>query len=173
MTFIFLYWKYIAAAVILATLVGAYNIRVNGLIDTAVTKAVTENNKSWQAAEKKAIAKAESDARATEATHAKALEAVGMKYQKEIINAKTQRDKDVAAARSGALRLHDNAASSSTCNDPKAAIPAAGSDAPKGADLSKSAVEFLLTLADDADAIVTQLGACQAVILSDRKELLP
>jgi prophage endopeptidase len=171
MTFILLYWKYIAAALIVAALVGYYNVHVHGLIKAAEVKAVTENNQSWQAAEKKAIKASEEAARATEQAHAKALDIVKTNYAKETANAKTQRDKDVAAAHSGALRLRDNAASSGVCNDSKAATTTGGSDAPKGADLSPAAAEFLLALADDADAVVRQLSACQQIINSDRKEL--
>lgn len=171
MTFFLLYWKYIAAAAAIALLTVAYNVHVDGLIDDAVTAAVTENNGKWQDSEQKAIVASRAKAAEIEENHRKELAAQAAKYEKERADDKAKHDKDIAAVRSGAIRLRDAAATcASAGNDPKPSTAPSGSDGPKGADLSGSASEFLLSLANEADDVVKQLTACQQVILSDRKE---
>ncbi len=171
MPFLLLYWKYLVAAAIVATLAVAYNWHVDKLIDTAVTKAVTERDGEWRKSEAKAIADADSRARAVEAKHAQDLQQLRGRYQRDIANAKVQHDKDVASANSGDLQLRIPAALCGSSGDgAKVAGSSSGSDGPETIQLPPTLTGDLFALADDADAIADQLTACQAVITSDRKE---
>lgn len=171
MTFFLLYWKYIAAAAAIALLTVAYNVHVDGLIDDAVTAAVTENNGKWQDSEQKAIAKARTEAKAKEDAHAADLKTIGTQHAKELANAKLKHDKDVADAVSGALSLRIPAPACAGSGDLSGspAAPAAG-DAAATVELPRSLTSDLFSFANDADAVADQLTACQQVILSDRKE---
>ena len=112
----------------------------------------------------------EKQARKTEQDQAKVIAAISTDYQEQIRNANTIHSADIAAVRSGLIRLRDHSASKNTCPDRVPETPSAprGRDGQEGADLSKPATEFLLGLARDADDIARQLAACQAVIVSDR-----
>jgi len=162
--------KAIAAAIVVAALVIGYNFHVHSLVSAAEVKATTTCNANWQDAEKKAIDASEAKARETEAGHAKALALLQTSYQKEIADAKSQRDKDVAAARSGALKLRFAASSPGASDDSKGPGSPVGSDAAAPIELPPAIAGDLFALADDADATADQLRACQAVIISDRKE---
>lgn len=168
--FVTAYWKPLLAAIVIGLLTLLYNVHVNGLIKTAVDKAVVENNQAWQKSEQAAIAKAQSEAQATAEAHQKDLADIAAKHQKDLANAKLQHDKDVADARSGALRLRLAVASCAGSSSVQApAGPASGGNDPSSAELSSEATGALYSLADDADAVSSQLSACQQVILSDRK----
>jgi len=133
---------------------------------------------AWQAKDNVELAAAnakilqmETDARASEQAHAQTQSDISTDYERKLQDAQTQRQKDIAAARSGALRLRDPGASAQqSCGGSAGqdAASASGRDGAAEPGLSGPAAEFLLSEADRADAIVQQLGACQAVILADR-----
>jgi prophage endopeptidase len=108
-------------------------------------------------------------ARASEQSHSVAQAAISTTYQKDLQNAEIRRQKDIAAARTGALRLFDPGAQGACAGGASQdATSAGGRDGGPDTGLSSQSVEFLLTEADRADGIARQLGACQAVIVSDR-----
>ena len=162
---------------IIAILLAVAGAFAGGEFDGRKTGAQSERT-AWQTKDNAELAAAnakilqmEATARASEQAHAQAQADISTTYQKELQNAQAQRQKDVAAARSGALRLRDpGAITQQTCGGAagQAATGASGRDGPADPGLSPSATEFLLTQADRSDAIVRQLGACQAVILADR-----
>lgn len=115
------------------------------------------------------ILKLEKDARASEHEHAEALAAIGAAHEADLETRKVQHAADLDAVRRGAFKLRDPGASA--CPD-RGAAPAAPAgpgvgDGPPQGGLSLAATEFLLGFADDADAVVEQLGSCQAVVRVD------
>lgn len=116
------------------------------------------------------IRKLEEAARETEQAHALMLSTIAMKHEKEIADAATQKDADVAAARSGriVLRIPATCKSPNGGSGPKTAAGPGVGDGGATTELPREIAGNLLALADDADAVVRQLAACQAVVLSDR-----
>lgn len=112
----------------------------------------------------------EEGARKLEREHAQRLADISAKFEKDKANAAAQKERDIAAARAGALSLRIP----SPCKDPGGsdggAAPASPGerDGAKTTELPRAVTEFLLGFADDADEVVDQLTACQAVISSDR-----
>lgn len=141
-----------------------------------------DTNAAWQSRENTTLQKAnarivelEEDARRREATHAQDMAAAAAQYQKEKAHVEADRDRTIADLRSGALRLRiPIAAACAGTVGGTAAAPGAGagrSDDPTTAELSAAAAEFLVGLAAEADAVVNQLTACQAVVIADRKAI--
>lgn len=136
-----------------------------------------EERVEWQAKDNEELRLANAEitrlndkARADERAHATRLDAVSTQYQKEMKNAKAQRDRDVADARTGALRLQFNTGrvnpGGSEAGDP-AATPGR-CDGGTTAELPREVVADLFSLVNDADEVTKQLTACQAVVRSDR-----
>ena len=102
-----------------------------------------------------------------EATHQAEMAVIGADYEKALQDSNDQRARDVAAARDGSIRLRVAAACPAR-GSPAAQTAAspAGSDAPGTAELPGPVAADLLGLADDADAVVRKLTACQAVAQS-------
>ena len=122
-----------------------------------------------------AIQAAQTAARAREQQYAAGLTTISTTYQEALTHAQTQHTSDLAAIRSGALRLRVQypAAASVRSGDSSASTTAAtsgGRDGSQGTDLPGSVAVDLLALADDADNIARQLAACQAVIVQDRAQ---
>lgn len=149
------------------------------------TAGHTAERAAWQAKETSEIKSAaartlelEVAARATEKRHADALAEISTDYERKIKNAKTQRDRDVAAALSGALglRLPSSMQAGGSATGSLAAATG-GRDGgasgqlpePPAATLPPDLAAGLLGLADDADQVAQQLAACQAVVISDRR----
>lgn len=133
---------------------------------------------NWQTRESKELRDAnnkitmlQEQARQKEADHAQALSDISSNYQKELNDANKQNKALTDAVRSGELRLRDNNAS---CQSADGSYPGtvgtstSGRDGRAGTELSREAAEFLLILTEEADAVVRQLNACQAVIKEDR-----
>jgi len=95
------------------------------------------------------------------------------KYTEELNNAKLETENALAAVAAGELRLRNrftcNSAASASgagvATSPGASVDNAGE---KGG-LQGTDAAFLVRLASEADAVVTQLRACQAVIAGDRQ----
>lgn len=123
----------------------------------------------------RAILRLTENARTAERAHGEAVAAIATHYEKELHDAKTQRERDRALLRTGGLRLRDPAAPGLGACDGTAAAPgtAAGLDHGRApGQLSDAAAEFLLDLAGDADAVARQLAACQRVVIEDRRSLV-
>jgi prophage endopeptidase len=69
------------------------------------------------------------------------------------------------------VRLRDPHATKQACGDsaPAATPGVVRDNGSAGAELSQKAAAFLRQLASEADAVVLQLQACQAVLISERK----
>jgi prophage endopeptidase len=114
------------------------------------------------------ILKLTNEARATETRHAADLVAIATRYEKEKTRVLKQTQADVAAVRAGTLVLRDpgRTARQDPGRDPGGATATAASvgDGAAGSQLSSTSAEFLLELANEADAVVVQLTAAQEVI---------
>lgn len=108
--------------------------------------------------------------RKSEQDHKAALAAVGATYEKNLAAAKTRRDRDMADARSGSLRLSIPASCAGADGSATSAAGAApgGGNGPARTELPREVTANLLALANDADDLARQLAACQQVIQSDR-----
>jgi hypothetical protein len=132
----------------------------------------------WQARENEQLTTANAKimelqeaARAEERAKAQAVAAISEKYEKEKIDAAAQKARDIAAARAGALSLRIPAPSCPGAGggETGAAPAAAGErDGRAPGELPREVTANLLALADDADEVVQQLSACQAVVRADR-----
>jgi hypothetical protein len=162
---------------IIAALCVAVAAFISGEYDGRARGATAERS-AWQTKQVGELSLANAEiksleeaARASEQAHTQALADISTNHEREVQDAEVQRKKDIAAARSGALRLRDpgaTAVQSCASSTPQTAASASGRDDGSGGGLSGIAAEFLLTQADRADAIVRQLAACQAVIKADR-----
>lgn len=109
--------------------------------------------------------------RAKEKAQAQAIAAVSKKYQTRLANVETQKLADAAAIDARTLVLRDPSSPGvQSCGSGAtgAAAGPGGRDGPEGSELSLPASRFLLALANEADGVVNQLTACQAVVEADR-----
>jgi len=113
----------------------------------------------------------EEEARSEEQRHAISLANISSEFQKDLADAKVTKERDLAAARAGALSLRIP----SPCKGPSGGEPAetaagtGGRNAAEGTELPREITAGLFELADDADEVVRQLTACQKVVADDRK----
>jgi hypothetical protein len=96
-----------------------------------------------------------------------ALSQIDQTYQDKLHEQDALHARDLAAVRTGALRLRDRAAKCPV--EVQSGASTGSGDGEAGAELSVAATEFLLGEADRADRLVHQLDACQAVVEADRK----
>lgn len=128
-----------------------------------------KENKELAAANAK-ILKLEQDARNAEHAHAAAVDLISTTLQGQTDAAKAETERLRTAARIGAFRLRDPSGKNACGSATGSAAAAPGQrDGQAGSDLSGAASEFLLGLTGEADEVVRQLVACQAVIIDDRK----
>lgn len=107
-------------------------------------------------------------AREQEQAYAAAQIAASQKYQQEIKNVATQKDRVIADLRAGAIRLRDPGRQYPTGENvlPATAAAASGCDGAAGGELSQPLSEFLVAAFSEADAITHQLTACQLDLLA-------
>ncbi|BCB28409.1 hypothetical protein SKTS_32950 [Sulfurimicrobium lacus] len=168
--------KWLAAVALIAAVVAAfyaYGQQQFGL-------GMTSERATWLARENGALTKAngrikelEEQARTREHEHAQDMAVASAKYQEDLKHEKAAKDRVIADLRRGDLRLRIPV----TCPVPAAGdrtaalgTGPAGRDGETRAELSVEASEFLVGLASEADEVVHQLTACQAVVNADRKQ---
>lgn len=105
----------------------------------------------------------EQAARAAEQQHAQALVAIDAQYQENERHAQLENNRLRAQLRTGTVRLSVPVVAGS-CNLPSDDSASGLRDSSPRAELSAEAADDLVALADDADAVVRQLTACQAVV---------
>ena len=113
----------------------------------------------------------ERSARAAEQQHAQTLATIDAKYQENERNAQLETDRLRAQLRAGTVRLSVPVVAGS-CSLSAAGSGAGSSDGAARADIQPAAADDLVALAADADAVVRQLSACQAVVRADRDEFV-
>lgn len=107
-----------------------------------------------------------------EQQHAIDMAAIDNAYQQEIIKRETISNRTIADLRGNVVRLRDKF--TCACDSDSAAGTATPGTAPGIRDAAASLnlraadAEFLVRLADEADAVADQLKQCQAVVQSDR-----
>jgi hypothetical protein len=159
-----------------------------GIDKRGFDRGVSQTTTKWQA--QAAQDKAEYDKKKSELEEkalqkerawSELLAGIDSRHQKEIRDAETRRRNDIAAARSGSIKLRDPGATECRpagggAGSAVAAAPGVGDAKERGelpreapSFLSARATEFLIDLANEADEVVAQLGQCQAVVEADRK----
>lgn len=154
---------------------------------TGKTDGRTHERAAWMERENTELAAANakilelnSAARTKEAEHAAAVNLISTTYEGERNAARKETGRLIARARAGDVRLRDPAAGREKPCASGAVTPAPGPgerDGGKGADvpttaagvLSGEASAFLVALTGEADEVVIQLTACQAVVTDDRR----
>lgn len=115
------------------------------------------------------IIELENKVKADHLAHSARIASVAEQYEKEKQREIEKRDRRIADLRSDNLRLRDPGSKNTA--DGKADGVTTGTsqcDGHTGSQLSVEASEFLLRLTGEADEVVVQLTACQAVVQSDR-----
>lgn len=122
------------------------------------------------------IATLQQEARDQEQAHGQAMADIAAQHQKDLKDARTEKDRVIADLRARNLRLRVPvvATTSGACSGGGAgseAGPGAGQrDGETTAELSGAAAEFFVGLASEADDVARQLSACQAVVIADRQQ---
>jgi hypothetical protein len=155
-------------------LLGAGVLWIVSLVATAIWQngaGHTAERVEWQAKENVALANANREIeklRKSEQDSADRLASIGDQHAKEKEDLEAQRRRDVDAARSGALKLRVPGGCPASRQGEATATPGGSDDATTG-ELPGAVAAALLGLANDADEVVKQLAACQAVVMEDRR----
>lgn len=152
--------------------ISAYNGWLINVGKTAERAEWLKRDNAELTAAKTRIKTLEDEARAKEHAHGLAMVAASTQYQKDLSHEKATKDGVIADLRSGARRLRIELAAAKATGGSSAAQVGAGPgrcDGQTTAELSESAAEFLVGLASEADEVVHQLTACQAVVTADRQ----
>lgn len=135
----------------------------------------TRKEEAVQAANE--IDRAHREARAAEQRAAMDAASDAVHYQRVIDDAHAQRDRDVAAARAGAVRMRVPGGCRAVQTDQgRGGAPAPerpGDHGPADAELPREVAADLAGLADDADDVVRQLAAAQQRLLFDQAHCGP
>lgn len=161
----------IAALILWAASIGGVGYWQNHAGHTAERVAWQEKDSQELREANAAIIALEESARATEQQHAREISDIGTTYEKERQDAKHKTDTTLAAVHAGTIVLRDPYTSSLHPSGSKTCEAATGSiisDGSTPAKLSDESAGFLLGISGEADEVVSQLAACQAVIRSDR-----
>jgi len=165
-----LYGNLLLAAIFVGVVAGAY---VQGRADgTRVIKAEYLQRDLQASEEARAVEKAIAEReRAKEQGWQKRFVAASTDYQKRIAANETQRLADMAAldARTLILRDPNGTAGCVSGSGSEIAGSASGRNGVSGSELPAKTAGFLLSLASEADAVVGQLTACQAILRSERQ----
>ena len=140
---------------------------------TEQARWVARENAALRAANEE-ISQLNTQAREQERQHAEAMAHISTQFQEQLQHVKSQKDSVIADLRTGAVRLRIPVTAPSTsaaCGGipAEAFASAAGRDGETRAELSAEAAEFLVGLASEADEVVQQLSACQALLQADRE----
>ncbi|UCV26790.1 lysis system i-spanin subunit Rz [Ferribacterium limneticum] len=163
---------------LILALIVAWGLSLVGVGNWQYDAGVTSERLVWQSQQSTQLRTALADvsrlqkqARDDEATHAKALADNSAHYQEQLLNEKATNARRVADIRNGTLKLRQptglNANAASGVKAP--GTSPSGCDGQAGAEFSIETAEYLYNLAGEADEVVIQLGACQQVVIEDRK----
>lgn len=139
---------------------------------------VQAERNSWLSKENAALTEAnariqtlQAQARTQEHVYGEALAIADTLYQEGLQHEKTKFNRVVADLRTGDLRLYVPVARAGDGGGGGSGAAAAATgerDGEARAELSGAAAEFLVGLASEANEVVEQLTACQAVVIADR-----
>ena len=122
------------------------------------------------------ISTLQQEAREQEWAHGLAMDGIANQHQKDLNDARAEKDRVIADLRARNLRLRIPVVTtaSAACRGGGAgseAGPSTGQrDGETTAELSGAAAEFFVGLASEADDVARQLSACQAVVIADRQQ---
>lgn len=165
---------------LILALVVAWGLSLVGYGEWRHDAGVTEERLVWQTrtSEQSRIvlanyARFEKQADEADAAHAKALADNSARYQEQLLNEKATNARRVADIRNGTLKLRQppspglnpNATSGIKAPSPSST----GCNGEAGGEFSIETAEYLYSLTGEADEVALQLGACQQVIIEDRK----
>ena len=162
-------FRYVIGAVLLIGAGWAYLGHRDNVAEARGAAKVQDRWDEQKVIDAAAVTALDAKYRKLEAESKAAQDALGVQYAKDLKAAKTRRDADVAAARSGALRLSFPTPSANQCPAPEAGSGKPGNHEEARTELPRQVTADLLALADDADEVVLQLTACQAVVEADRQ----
>lgn len=111
--------------------------------------------------------------RKDELAHVQRFADIDKQHQEELDHVKADKDEAIAALRAGTLRLRDPTGATASKGGGGVTIETTSStgssDEKAGCELSVETSEFLIGITSEADEVVDQLNACQAVVESDRQ----
>lgn len=176
-------YQILAKIIALAVLVGVIVVAVISAYSWAYENGVQAERVVWQHSENAKLQQAiahigglNKKIRDAERAHAVELQTVSNNYQQGLKHEKQKFNDAIASYRAGTISLRDKHAASSpaACVGFAADLSAgaSGRDATEGAKLSQPLAEFLIGLAGEADEVVQQLTACQAIVAADRAALV-
>lgn len=160
---------------IVALVVGWLSNIYNGIYEKGVkAERVEWQQKEAQAAElrNKKIKELTEEVKEIERIYASKFAKIEADHKKEIENANAQKQRDVAAAKSGALKLRWTAKTESGTGGNTTGKSAGGACIGNGAtqgELPREITANLYTLVNDADGNTEQLTACQDVLREFQK----
>lgn len=159
-------------------LVGAWLLSAGGAYWYGTNVGAEDERVAWQArsntelnAANHRIIELTETIRAKESEHTVQLASISARYQEELQNEKATADLVISELRAGTRKLRIPVASSGKARGSEAGAASAapgGRDGETRADLSPEIAESLVGLASEADTVVRQLQACQAIIMQDR-----
>lgn len=172
--------KIVAYLVLIVSILSSVYFALHKAYMWAYTNGVTATDLQWTTRENVQVVTAnnkivqlEQDARKKESEQGINVANIVDTYEKEKQNAKIENDATINNLNNGIIKLRDKyaASSTSTCSSSTSAIATnTPSDSQKtGTELSQTTAQFLLGLTNEADDIVLQLTACQALLISDRQ----
>lgn len=167
--------RVLLACLCLVVLVGlgyAYGQQQFGLGEKAEQSAWLKRENTELVAANIRIKELTDEVRRQERQHQQDMADASAQYQKDLKHEKATHERVVADLRSGALRLRVHLASSQTAGGRGTGAVGSGPggcDAATGGELSGPAAEFFVGLASEADEVVHQLTACQAIVAADRR----
>ena len=174
-----LYVKIIAYLVCVAIALGSVYYALHTYYAWAYTNGVTSTTAQWTARENiqfiaanSKIVQLENEARQKELEQGIQVANIVDTYEKEKQNATNETAIIISKLNAGTIRLRDKYATrgQSTCPSATSATstnPTSDSEE-AGAELSQTTAKFLFELTSEADEVVLQLQACQALLITDR-----
>lgn len=169
-----MYARLAIALVLLVALIGAY---IKGRNDGGKIVTAEYAKRDLKAATDYAQKEREitEKYRAQESSWQQQFVAASRSYQKGLANAETAKLAALAAVDAGTLRLRDPSGNRETCGDnaSKTTAGSSGNNGGSGGELSPKLTQFLIGEATRADEIVSQLSACQQILVLERQELPP
>nr|WP_314710603.1 lysis system i-spanin subunit Rz [uncultured Comamonas sp.] len=176
-------WIALAKLLAVIALAGTALVAFKGYGEQQYQAGLQTERNSWLGRDNEAlqianglIAELQQKAREQEQVHGTAMAGIAVQHQQDLKHVRTEKDRVIAdlRARNLRLRIPTFSASNATCSG-SGAVSEAGAgtgqrDGEESAELSGAAAEFLVGLTSEADDVVWQLSACQAVVLADRKQ---
>jgi hypothetical protein len=166
-------FRILAGGIALAVAAVALALFLNRIHHAGVERGRAEIQAKWdadRARQLEAAVKAEAENRAKEEGMAASVAAVATHYSKENVRAKAESADLRRRLADGSVRLTVPGACSGGDSTAAPAGPAGGSDGRTAGELPASLAATLSAIGAEADEVARQLGACQAILRSERNQ---